>query len=117
MRGACALYDAIGRTITTVNACHALLTESKRPKTYLFIRTNGGDNASLTYTKKTIWEMLERQQQKCGWEIFFVGCDVQTALAAAPTHKGINGAEDSQDDDYFDILRRLLERRNFSKEE
>ena len=25
--------------------------------------------------------------------------------------------EDSQDDDYFDILRRLLERRNFSKEE
>ena len=35
------------------------LTESKRPKTYLFIRTNGGDNASLTYTKKMIWEMLE----------------------------------------------------------
>lgn len=52
VRGACALYDAIGRTITTVNACHAQLTESKRPKTYLFIRTNGGDNASLTYTKK-----------------------------------------------------------------
>ena len=102
VRGACALYDAIGRTITTVNACHAQLAESKRPKTYLFIRTNGGDNASLTYTKKMI---------------FFVGCDVQTALAAAPTHKGINGAEDSQDDDYFDILRRLLERRNFSKEE
>ena len=117
VRGACALYDAIGRTITTVNDCHAQLAESKRPKTYLFIRTNGGDNASLTYTKKMIWEMLERQQQKCGWEIFFVGCDVQTALAAAPTHKGINGAEDSQDDDYFDILRRLLERRNFSKEE
>ena len=40
VRGACALYDAIGRTITTVNACHAQLTESKRPKTYLFIRTN-----------------------------------------------------------------------------
>lgn len=45
VRGACALYDAIGRTITTVNACHAQLAESKRPKTYLFIRTNGGDNA------------------------------------------------------------------------
>ena len=42
VRGACALYDAIGRTITTVNACHAQLAESKRPKTYLFIRTNGG---------------------------------------------------------------------------
>ena len=27
VRGACALYDAIGRTITTVNACHAQLTE------------------------------------------------------------------------------------------
>ena len=56
VRGACALYDAIGRTITTVNACHAQLAESKRPKTYLFIRTNGGDNASLTYTKKTTAE-------------------------------------------------------------
>lgn len=54
VRGACALYDAIGRTITTVNACHAQLAESKRPKTYLFIRTNGGDNASLTYTKNDL---------------------------------------------------------------
>lgn len=118
IRGACALYDTIGRAVTAVGARHAQLAENKRPKTYLLIKTNGAEDASRTYTGKMVKELLERQKQKHGWEIFFIGCDAQAVLEAkALDPAGESVAQMEQEDEYFAVLLRLLDSRRLQRGE
>jgi Mg-chelatase subunit ChlD len=70
-RGSTALLDAIGDTIKTVS--HSSPT--------LIILTDGEENASKTYTKVHIKDLME-QKQKDGWKVIYLGAN-QDAFAEA----------------------------------
>ncbi len=67
--GTTALLDAIGKTITEFK------TREKKPKVMLTITTDGMENASREFNKKTIKTMLE-DKQKLGWEVLFIGANI-----------------------------------------
>lgn len=75
-RGATALLDALGRTVSaTGNRFHAL-PEEERPARVLFvIITDGQENASMEFTRERIREMIEHQQEKYSWDFIYLGAN------------------------------------------
>jgi hypothetical protein len=71
-RGSTALLDAIGETVKG---------STPGEPTTLIILTDGQENASRTYTKAHIKDLLE-QKQKEGWTIIYLGAN-QDAFAEA----------------------------------
>ncbi|MCZ4514527.1 VWA domain-containing protein [Streptomyces sp. ActVer] len=82
-RGATALLDAVGRTITALGEHLADTQEADRPgEVIVVILTDGHENASAEYTKTTVKKLITRQQDEYGWKFVFLGAD-QDAFAAA----------------------------------
>lgn len=82
-RGATALLDAVGRTITALGEHLADTQEADRPgEVVVVILTDGHENASAEYTKTTVKKLITRQQDEYGWKFVFLGAD-QDAFAAA----------------------------------
>lgn len=82
-RGATALLDAVGRTITTLGEHLADTQEADRPgEVIVVILTDGHENASAEYTKTAVKNLITRQQDSYGWKFVFLGAD-QDAFAAA----------------------------------
>ena len=82
-RGATALLDAIGRTITTLGEHLAGTQEADRPhEVTVVILTDGHENASAEYTKTAVKKLITRQQDDYGWKFVFLGAD-QDAFNAA----------------------------------
>jgi hypothetical protein len=75
-RGSTALLDAIGETVKGAGNA----SSPPEPAT-LIILTDGQENASRTYTKAHIKDLLE-QKQKEGWTIIYLGAN-QDAFAEA----------------------------------
>ena len=46
------------------------------------ITTDGMENASREYTAGTIKKMVERQKEKYGWEVIFLGANIDAISAA-----------------------------------
>ncbi|ELP67716.1 hypothetical protein STRTUCAR8_08619 [Streptomyces turgidiscabies Car8] len=82
-RGATALLDAVGRTITAVGEHLDGTEEADRPgEVIVVILTDGHENASHEYTKTAVKKLITRQQDEYGWKFVFLGAD-QDAFEAA----------------------------------
>ncbi len=68
VRGCTALLDAIGKTIN-------FLEQEKAEKVIFIITTDGYENASISYTKEQIKEMIEGHKN---WEFMYIGADIDS---------------------------------------
>lgn len=75
--GCTALLDAIGKTIHKIGNAQRHTSEAERAAKVMFvITTDGMENASKEYSYAKIRTMVERQQQKYGWEFIFLGANI-----------------------------------------
>lgn len=84
VRGSTALLDAVGSAIHHIGNVHKYARPEDRPEKTLFvITTDGMENASRKYSYDRIKTMIERQQDKCGWEFIFLGANIDATKEAA----------------------------------
>jgi len=84
VRGSTALLDAVGGAIHHIGNVHKYAREEDRPEKTLFvITTDGMENASRKYSYDRVKMMIERQQDKHGWEFIFLGANIDAAKEAA----------------------------------
>ena len=84
VRGCTALLDAVGGAIHHIGNVHKYAREEDRPEKTLFvITTDGLENASRRYTYDKVKSMIERQLEKYGWEVLFLGANIDAAREAA----------------------------------
>lgn len=83
-RGATALLDAIGRSVTDFGAELRALPEDQRPgNVVLAIMTDGFENSSSEYTQQRIKSMVTEQQDKYGWNILYLGANQDAIIEGA----------------------------------
>ena len=84
VRGCTALLDAVGGAIHHIGNVHKYAREEDRPEKTLFvITTDGMENASHFYTYDQVKAMIQRQQEKYGWEFLFLGANIDAVREAA----------------------------------
>ena len=84
VRGCTALLDAVGGAIHHIGNVHKYAREEDRPeKTLVVITTDGMENASRKYSYDRVKQMIQRQQEKYGWEFIFLGANIDAAREAA----------------------------------
>ena len=84
VRGCTALLDAVGGAIHHIGNVHKYAREEDRPEKTLFVITTVGmENASHFYTYDQVKAMIQRQQEKYGWEFLFLGANIDAAREAA----------------------------------
>ena len=82
--GCTALLDAVGGAIHHIGNVHKYAREEDRPEKTLFvITTDGMENASRKYSYDRVKMMIQRQQEKYGWEFIFLGANIDAAKEAA----------------------------------
>lgn len=90
-RGCTALLDAVGKTINAIGNRLSNTPEEERPEKVIFvITTDGRENASREFTKKSVKEMIEHQQSKYSWTFVFLGANMDAVDEA--TSLGINAS-------------------------
>ncbi len=83
VRGCTALLDAIGGAIHHIGNVHKYAREEDRPeKTLFIITTDGQENSSKHYSYDKVKHMVERQQEKFGWEFLFLGANIDAIKEA-----------------------------------
>ena len=86
--GCTALLDAVGGAIHHIGNVHKYAREEEVPEHTIFvITTDGMENASRRYTADKVKAMIQRQQDKYGWEFIFLGANIDAVETAA--HIGI----------------------------
>ena len=84
VRGCTALLDAVGGAIHHIGNVHKYAREEDRPEKTLFvITTDGMENASRRYSYDRVRAMVQRQQEKYGWEFLFLGANMDAVKEAA----------------------------------
>jgi hypothetical protein len=73
-RGATALYDAVGKTFSSV-------VQGKNERIVGVVMTDGFENASKEWNSTTLAKLLEDKKDQ-GWEIIFLGTTEDAALKA-----------------------------------
>ena len=82
-RGSTALLDAVGKTIDAVGERLAATPESERPSQVIVsILTDGYENASQTYSKPKVAEMIKHQTEKYNWAFEFQAANMDAFAAA-----------------------------------
>lgn len=88
--GNTALYDAIGKTIENeINKLGALPIEERPEKTLCVILTDGEENASRTFNRERIKQMITEMKEDFKWEFVFLGANEEASLTAQAM--GISG--------------------------
>lgn len=83
VRGCTALIDAIGCAIHHIGNIHKYAREEDVPeKTVFVIMTDGMENASRIYSADQVKAMIERQEEKYGWEFLFIGANIDAVETA-----------------------------------
>lgn len=81
--GCTALLDAVGGAIHHIGNIHQYARKEDVPEKTLFvITTDGMENASRRYDYETVRGMIQRQQEKYGWEFLFLGANMDAAAEA-----------------------------------
>ena len=89
VRGCTALLDAIGGAIHHIGNVHKYArTEDVPEHTVFIIMTDGMENASHMYSSDKVKQMIQRQQEKYGWEFLFLGAKIDAIETAS--HFGID---------------------------
>ena len=73
--GMTALFDAIGSTIESVGELLGNRIDGENESLAMIIFSDGGENASRTYDCHKIKTLLDKYQNRPGFNIAFVGCD------------------------------------------
>lgn len=75
-RGMTALYDAIGKTVTSVGQRLSKTDESERPeKVIVAILTDGLENCSREYESDTIQKIIKEQEDKYNWQFVYLAAN------------------------------------------
>lgn len=83
-RGTTALYDAIGRTVSTVGDRLRSLREEDRPEQVIVaVMTDGYENASREYTIEKVKSMIDHQTSKYNWKFLFLGANLDVAQVSS----------------------------------
>ena len=83
VRGCTALLDAVGGAVRHIGNVHKYAREEDRPeKTIFVITTDGLENASCEYSYDRVKKMVERQKEKYGWEVLFLGANIDAIETA-----------------------------------
>ena len=83
VHGCTALLDAVGGAVHHIGNIHKYARKEDVPeKTLFIIITDGMENASHHYTYERVHNMIKRQQEKYGWEILFLGANIDAAAEA-----------------------------------
>ena len=83
VRGCTALLDAVGGAIHHIAHVHKYARPEDRPEKTLFvITTDGMENASRHYSYEKVREMIQKEQEKYGWEFIFIGANIDAAQEA-----------------------------------
>jgi len=91
--GMTALYDAVGAAIARTDALIA--TKAVQPERVLFaIITDGQENASHTYERAAIFDMV-RAHEEAGWSFVFLGANIDSYAASQSV--GVAGAARTRD--------------------
>ena len=81
--GCTALLDAVGGAIHHIGNIHKYARPEDVPEKTLFvITTDGMENASREYSYERVKRMIERQQDRYGWEFLFLGANIDAAAEA-----------------------------------
>ena len=81
--GGTALLDAIGRSIHHIGNVHKYARPEDVPEHTIFIiTTDGMENASHQYDSSTVKRMINRQQEKYGWEFIFLAANIDAVETA-----------------------------------
>lgn len=101
VRGCTALLDAIGGAIHHIGNIHKYARKEDVPERTMFvITTDGMENASRNYDLKTVKKMIERQQEKYGWEFLFIGANIDAVQTASsfgiPKSRAVNYNPDGE---------------------
>ncbi len=84
VRGCTALMDAIGGAIHHIGNVHKYARREDVPEHTVFvITTDGMENASHIYSSDQVRAMIEKQKRKYGWEILFIGANIDAVETAA----------------------------------
>lgn len=91
--GMTALFDAVGRKVTSFGEALEALPEDKRPGTVIVvIATDGDENASKEYENSTVADLIKQQQEDYGWKFTFIGANQDAVLAAQRLNINANDA-------------------------
>lgn len=83
VRGCTALVDAIGGAVHHIGNIHKYARRSDVPAHTMFvIMTDGMENASHIYSPAKVKKMIERQENKYGWEFLFIGANIDSISTA-----------------------------------
>jgi len=94
-RGMTALYDAIGKTVSSVGNRLSNTNEDERPERVIVaILTDGMENSSKEYTSERIREIIKEQEDKYNWQFMYLAAN-QDAFNVGQqfgmkTHNSIN---------------------------
>lgn len=69
-RGLTALYDGVGRAITTN------IDDKSYAKTSLVILTDGAENSSQEFTKASVAKLITEVQDDLGWDVTYLGANM-----------------------------------------
>ena len=76
--GMTALYDAIGIAINKLeNKIESMNAEDRPENVMVVITTDGEENSSKEFNKDTIKELISKKE-KDGWEILFIGANIDS---------------------------------------
>lgn len=83
-RGGTALLDAVGFAFAREGQWLASLPEDERPGAVVaVIATDGRENSSREYTAEQIREIIQGQREVYGWEVLFIGANIDAVKTAA----------------------------------
>ena len=83
-RGGTALIDAIGGAIKHISLVHKYARPEDVPERTMFvITTDGYENSSHKYTSDEVKSMIKRKREENGWEILFIGANIDAVETAA----------------------------------
>lgn len=80
-RGTTALYDAIGHTVNEIGISLERRSEFERPDSVIVvIMTDGFENASQTFNKAGIKNLIQQQTNDYNWKFIFLGANQDAVL-------------------------------------
>ena len=93
VRGCTALLDAVGGAIRHIGNIHKYARPEDVPEHTLFVViTDGMENASHRYTARQVREMILRQKERYGWEVLFLGANIDAVETAGDLGIGADRA-------------------------
>ncbi len=98
-RGTTALYDAVGKTINTIQeGLDKTPAEDRADKVMIAIVTDGDENASKEYTHPQIAELIKLKESQ-GWEFLFFGANIDAKSVAVSLNIPVRNAVQYSADD------------------